>query len=148
MHELPAWKKSLKRKPIVSSKYYFFDTGVVSTLQGRSFKTGTPEFGEAFETYIFHELLCHRDYVSGDSLSYWRSTSGFEVDFIVGDHTAIETKAKKNVTADDLRGLRALSEEQKLGQMICVSLEPRVRLVDGIRILPWHVFLDELWGGT
>lgn len=147
IHELPAWKRSLKRKPIVSSKYYFFDIGVVATLQGRAFKIGTPEFGEAFETYIFQELRCHRDYLSGDSLSYWRSTSGFEVDFIVGDHTGIEAKAKKNVTADDLRGLRALSDEKKLRQMICVSLEPRVRQIDGIWILPWRVFLGELWEG-
>ncbi|MBU1700594.1 MAG: AAA family ATPase [Candidatus Eisenbacteria bacterium] len=147
VHELPAWKKSLKRKPIVSSKYYFFDVGVVASLQGRAFRIGTPEFGEAFETYIFHELRCQRDSVSGEILSYWRSTSGFEVDFIIGDHTAIEAKAKKNITSDDLRGLRALSEEKKLKQMICVSLEPRVRQVGGIRILPWQVFLDELWKG-
>ncbi|MBD3335067.1 MAG: DUF4143 domain-containing protein [Candidatus Eisenbacteria bacterium] len=147
LHELPAWKKSLKRKPIVSSKYYFFDVGVAAALQGRPFKTDTPEFGEAFETYIFHELRCHRDYASGDSLSYWRSRSGHEVDFIVGDHTAVEVKAKRNVAADDLRGLRALAEEKKLRQLICVSLEPRVRRVDGVRILPWRVFLDELWKG-
>jgi len=41
-----------------------------------------------------HELTCYRDYVSDEPLSYWRSTSGFEVDFIIGDHTAIEVKAK------------------------------------------------------
>ncbi|HLF15174.1 MAG TPA: AAA family ATPase, partial [Bacteroidota bacterium] len=34
IHELQAWKKSKKRKPLVSSKYYFFDVGVVSSLQG------------------------------------------------------------------------------------------------------------------
>jgi hypothetical protein len=36
----------------------------------------------------------YRDYASGEPLSYWRSTSGFEVDFIIGDHTAVEVKAK------------------------------------------------------
>ena len=38
------------RKPLVSSKYCFFDVGVVSTLQGREFRPGIPEFGEALET--------------------------------------------------------------------------------------------------
>jgi len=37
-----------------------------------------------------HELSSHADYVSGEALGYWRSKSGFEVDFILGDHTAVE----------------------------------------------------------
>ena len=60
-----------------------------------------------------HELICYRDYVSEEPLSYWRSTSGFEVDFIIGDHTAIEVKAKQNLSPVDLEGsLNALSEEK------------------------------------
>ncbi len=61
LHELPAWRKSKKRKPLASSKFYFFDVGVVSALQGREFQPGTPEFGEAFETYMMHELFSYRD---------------------------------------------------------------------------------------
>jgi predicted AAA+ superfamily ATPase len=49
-HERPGWRKSKKREPLASSKYYFFDVGVVSAVQGREFRPGTPEFGEAFET--------------------------------------------------------------------------------------------------
>src|SRR5439155_1390780 len=76
LHELPAWRKSRKRKPLGASKYYFFDVGVVAALQGREFRPGTPEFGEAFETTLFHDLIGYRDYVSRDPLCYWRSTSG------------------------------------------------------------------------
>ncbi len=87
LHEVPAWQWSKKRKPLVSSKYYFFDVGVVSALQGRLVKLGTPEFGAAFETWLLHELIAYRDYVSGEAVNYWRSTSGFEVDFIInGKH--------------------------------------------------------------
>ena len=49
LHELPAWKKSVKRKPLSSSKYYFFDVGVAAALQGRFFRSDTPEFGQALE---------------------------------------------------------------------------------------------------
>ncbi len=146
-HELPAWRKSKKRKPLVSSKYYFFDVGVVGALQGRQFRHGTPEFGEAFETYLMHELLCYRDYVSGEPLSYWRSASGFEVDFIIGDHTAVEAKAKENVSPYDVKSLRALAEEKKLKRYLCVSVEPRARKFDGIIVLPFREFLDALWNG-
>ena len=147
LHELPAWRKSKKRKPITSSKYYFFDVGVVAALQGRVYRPGTPEYGEAFETYLFHELISYRDYVGGEPLSYWRSTSGFEVDFIIGDHTAVEIKAKANISSRDIKSLQALSEEQRLKRYFCVSLEPRRRRVDSVVIVPYREFLDMLWGG-
>ena len=147
LRELPPWRKTVKRKPLASSKYYFFDVGVVSALQGRPFLPGTPEFGEAFETFIMHELSSWSDYASGELLSFWRSKSGFEVDFIIGDHTAIEVKAKENVSSQDIKSLRALREENKLKHFLCVCMEKRSRDVDGIKILPYTEFLTSLWEG-
>jgi predicted AAA+ superfamily ATPase len=147
LHELAAWRKTKTRKPLASSKFYFFDVGVVGALQGRSFRPDTPEFGQAFETFLVHELASYRDYVSGETLAYWRSTSGFEVDFIVGDHTAVEAKAKATVSPGDLRSLRALAEEKKLRRYLCVCLESRPRKIDGIMVLPYTAFLDALWSG-
>ena len=131
-----------------SSKYYFFDVGVVAELQGREFRRGTAEFGQAFETYVLHELVSHRDYTSGEPLSYWRSRSGFEVDFLVGDHTAIEVRAKENVSAQDLKSLRALAEENVCKRYVCVCLEPRVRRLGPVTLLPVGEFLRALWGGA
>ena len=145
LYELPSWRKSKKRKPLTSSKYYFFDVGVVARLQGRQFRPGTPEFGEAFETYLMHELVSYSDYISGEPLSYWRSTSGFEVDFIIGDHTAVEVKAKKNISANDLKSLRAFAEEKGLKRYLCVSLEPRKRNLEIVTVLPYRDFLEALW---
>lgn len=85
--------------------------------------------------------------MSGDAVTHWRSTSGFEVDFILGDHTAIEVKAKDPVSAQDLRSLRAIAEEKKLKRFVCVSLEARRRHVDGVTVLPVKQFLDALWDG-
>jgi predicted AAA+ superfamily ATPase len=147
IHELPAWRQSSKRKPLVSSKYYFFDVGVVAALQGREFRAGTPEFGEAFETFLMHELVCYSDYVTNQPVNFWRSASGYEVDFILGEYTAIEAKAKRNVSESDLRSLRALAEEKKLKKYICVSLETRARTVRGVTILPAVEFLQALWSG-
>ncbi|MFZ1200099.1 MAG: hypothetical protein WAO07_08025, partial [Desulfobacterales bacterium] len=92
-----------------------------------------------------HELKCFSDYISGETLGFWRSASGFEVDFILGDHTALEIKAKKNVTTTDIKPLRMLAEEKKLNHYICVSMEPRKRKVGDIDILPYKEFLDLLW---
>jgi predicted AAA+ superfamily ATPase len=147
LHEVEAWGRSKKRKPLVSSKYYFFDVGVASILQGRLVRPGTPEFGTAFETWLLHEIVAYRDYLSGEPVNHWRSTSGFEVDFILGDHTAIEVKAKDTVSSQDLKSLRALAEEKKLKRYLCVSLERRRRRVDGVEVLPYGEFLEALWDG-
>ncbi len=147
LHELPAWRKTSKRKPLASSKYYFFDVGVVGCLQGRTFRPRTPEFGEAFETFLMHELVSYRDYVSGEPLSFWRSTSGFEADFILGDHTAVEVKAKETVSPQDIKSLRVLAEEKRLKRYLCVSLEPRTRKIGDVTVLPYRTFLKALWSG-
>ena len=147
LFEVPAWRRSVKRKPLVSSKFYFFDIGVANVLAGRRPDPGTPEFGTAFEAWLLHEMRTYCDYRAPQDLSFWRTASGYEVDFILGDHTAIEVKGKSNVPARDLKALRALAEEAKLRRTLCVSLEPRPRVVDGVEILPYATFIEALWAG-
>jgi len=96
------------------------------------------------------EIRAHRAY-SGlyYPFSYWRTASQFEVDFILGEpDTAIEVKS--TTAADDrhLKGLRAFKEEYGSGNFILVSFDPAPRrTADGINILPWRVFLEQLWNG-
>ncbi|MBF0484000.1 MAG: ATP-binding protein [Candidatus Omnitrophica bacterium] len=146
MRELPSFRKGNKRKPICSSKYYFFDVGVIRQLQGRSnFSHGTPEFGEIFETFIINELFACSEYKKNLSLEFWRSTSGFEVDLIINEETAVEIKGKTNISASDLKSLKALAEEYKLRRLVCVSLEKRPRKIGNIEILPYKDFLMDCW---
>jgi predicted AAA+ superfamily ATPase len=147
IRELPAWRGSRKRKPLVSSKYYFFDVGVVSSLQGRQVRMRTPEFGAAFESYVMHELRSYVDYRTGEPVAFWRSASGFEVDFILGDHTAIDVKASETVSSSDLKALLALAEEQRFARLLCVTLEARRRQVGAVTLVPYREFLTELWTG-
>jgi predicted AAA+ superfamily ATPase len=70
------------------------------------------------------------------------------VDFTIGDHTAVEVKAKTLVTERDLSGIRALKEEKIFRNFYVVSLEPRIRITDDqIQILPMEDFLKKLWSG-
>lgn len=148
-HELPAYRETKKRKPINTSKYYLFDIGLARSLQGRKgLAAGTPEYGNAFESYIFQELKAFCSYRQIEHLHYWRSKSQFEVDFILDKRIAIEVKAKTNITPRDLKGLKALQEEETLEQFILISMEKRERNVQGIMILPWQDFLDRLWNET
>lgn len=145
-HEVPAWQKTRTRKAVSTSKFYLFDIGVTRSLQHRkNLQPRSPEYGDAFESYMFHELKAFADYNKCGDVCYWRSLSNFEVDFILGDSVAIEVKAKVNVSRSDLKGLVALKEEKLLKHYLLVSLEPRPRSVEGIDILPWRMFLEQLW---
>lgn len=148
-YELQPYTASMKRKAIESPKYYFFDTGVVRAL--RRLPPVAPEsadFGEFFEHYIFMELRAWVDYrMPSARLAYWRSRSGFEVDFVVDETFAVEVKSAVNAQEKHLSGLRALREEGKFSRFILVCREDRPRRVDGIDILPWREFLSRLWAG-
>ncbi len=145
-HEVPAFTRGRKRKAISTSKYYLFDVGLARHLQGRrGLAPGTPEYGNAFESFIFQEIKAFCDYHRLDTPRYWRSKSQFEVDFVF-ENLAVEVKAARHVSARDLRGLRALREEGLFTHYLLVSMEPQPRLVEDVRILPWTEFLDRLWG--
>lgn len=145
--ELAPFTATVKRKAIASPKLYFFDMGVVRSLRRLPAITReSADFGEFFEHFVFLELRAWIDYRRPrTALHYWRSTSGFEVDFLLDGTTAVEVKAAGQVHERDLRGLKALREERRLKRPIVVCCESRPRLVEGIEILPWRDFLELLW---
>ena len=57
----------------------------------------------------------------------------------------MEVKTKANITVQDYKGLRSLKEEALLENYILVSLEDTARKVEDILILPWEMFLNNLW---
>jgi len=61
---------------------------------------------------------------------------------------AIECKSTREIRTLDLKGLRALSEENVLRRKIIVSRTEKPRTTDdGIEILPWRSFCRDLWDG-
>lgn len=144
--EVIAYKQTVKRKPITTSKFYFFDIGVARFLQKRrGLQPKSPEYGEALEHYIFHELSAYCSYHQKQPVSYWRSTSQFEVDFVFDNKIAIEVKSKEVISARDLKGLKVLREEGLIEKFILVSTVTSDYEEDGIMILNWKSFLERLW---
>ena len=96
------------------------------------------------------ELRAHAAYTDGDyAIRFWRTKAGREVDFVLGDgEVAIDVKGSNQVDRKDLRGLKAFADDHKPRHSILVCTEPDERLTDnGIRILPWSLFLERLWSG-
>jgi predicted AAA+ superfamily ATPase len=147
---VPSYQKKPKRRVITAPKFYFFDVGIVNYLLKRGkIEIGSEVFGNAFEHFIYHEIYAHSQYSGLEyPISYWRTASQIEVDFILGDNeVAVEVKSTTNVSSRHLSGLKSFAEEYKTKQLILVCNESMPRLVDGILVLPWNVFLQKLWGG-
>jgi len=135
------------RKVISKAKFYFFDTGVVHQLQKiTSLPALSPGYGDAFESFIFHELRSYLDYNNRrESLHFWRTSTGVEVNFILDGKIGIEVKASRSVDAKDMKGLKVLADEGKMDRLIVVSRDPERRQVDNIEIWPYRSFLADLW---
>jgi uncharacterized protein len=147
---VPPWKKSQNRRMITTEKFYLFDVGVANYLARRRPQIGSAEFGKAFEHYMLMELKAYQAYRNPDwPLTFWRTSTGREVDFIFGDkELAIEIKGSSRVHEGDLGGLQALLEDgpvKKCG-IVCLERQPRW-LSQGIEVIPWPVFIERLWAG-
>lgn len=147
---VPAYQKKPKRRVVAAPKFYFFDVGVVNQLLKRKkVEKGSEVFGNTFEQFIYQEIYAHSSYSGLDyPLSYWRTTSQIEIDFVLGNNqVAIEIKSSDNINERHLKGLKSFNEEYKVKHSILVCNEPLARKHQDIWILPWKVFLDKLWAG-
>jgi predicted AAA+ superfamily ATPase len=150
-HQLPAYQKTVKRKPVATAKFYFFDVGVANTLKRTTvIEEGSDAYGRALEHLIYLELRAYLDYRRLEHpLSYWRSRSQNEVDFVIGDDMAVEVKSKSRVSPRDYKSLNALAEEIPLKKRIVVCGERLLRRADdGTEIMPTAHFFEQLWSGA
>lgn len=149
---LEPFRKRRNRQIISETpKFYLFDVGIAGSLMSRTLATNRgSEFGKAFEHFLLMELLAYRSYTEKDfRLSFWRTKDGHEVDFVIGDgEIAIEVKGSSTVKSQDLKGLRIFMDEHSPKRSILVCQEKVSRKTnDGIEILPWQQFLDQMWAG-
>ena len=146
---LPAWIESKKRKAVKSGKFYFFDPGVTHALSGtQTLDRNSDLYGKSFEQFIGMEIRAYLGYKRiKSSLSYWRSTHGHEVDFLIGDKIAIEVKSSQRVTSADFKGLKVLSEEEIFSDFYLVSQDPVETKKNNIYTIHWKNFLEKLWQG-
>lgn len=147
--ELPAWRKSKTRKASANSKFYLFDAGVVNGILNR-FDYDPQRDGIPLEHLLINEVRAYLSYNQIDApLAYWRTTSGIEVDLLIGEEVAIEIKSSQRVISDDLKGLATISDELPHIRKLVVCNEPAVRKLDnGIEIVPIAEFLSRLWAGA
>jgi hypothetical protein len=81
-----------------------------------------------------------------ESLTYWRTYTGIEVDAVIGDaRVAIEIKSVEEVQPRHLKGLLVFAEEHPLCRQIIVSLDVFSRKIGAVECLYIKDFFQQLW---
>lgn len=98
------------------------------------------------------ELVAYRGINDLDfAITFWRTKTGLEVDFVLSHNIAIEVKIGVTVDQTELRGLKAFCEEHCPDKAYVVSLDKAKRNIKfgktEILILPYAEFLQMLWNG-
>jgi hypothetical protein len=83
-------------------------------------------------------------------ITYWRTSTGREVAFILGDKDlALEIKGSARIHEGDITALQTLLEDGPVKKccLVCLEKQPR-RLTKNIEAMPWPMFIERLWGGN
>lgn len=150
---LPAWRPRAKIKEVGHPKFYFFDPGLVRVLTGQlRDPIAAVERGVLLETYVLHELRAWMNVSDcGGQLSYWRTPSASEVDFVWtrGSRSCgIEVKAATRWRREDGSVLKQMVADGAIRRAFGVYLGQQ-RLKDGpLEILSLADFLAALAAGN
>lgn len=143
---LPVFSRRAKRKLVAHRKFYFFDVGIYRILRPRGILDSSSEIeGLALEGLVAQHL---RSWVSAQkephSLSYWRTQTKLEVDFVVygpKGFWAIEVKRSPNLGPNDVRAMLAFKEEYPEAQCFFVAPCKRRESYRGFPLVPVDEFL-------
>ena len=148
-YRIPVFARRAKRAVASHPKFYFFDAGIYSALRP-SGPLDRPEekSGAALEGLVAQHLRAWIDYRHpGSELSYWRTASGSEVDFIVyGKEVfwAVEVKNAATIHPQDLRSLKAFGDDYPQAERFIVNRGKEKLAREGISIEPCVEFLMRL----
>ena len=146
---LPVFTRRAKRHLVAHDKFFYFDAGVYRSIRPKG-PLDTPEEieGLALEGLIAQHLRAWVSYRNVPAeLSYWRTKSGSEVDFVVyGEDVfvAIEVKRSRNVHHTDLRALKAFKEDYPEAQVCLLYMGQEELKINDILCLPCNTFLKKL----
>ena len=149
---LPAWRPRARIKEVQHPKFFLFDPGVARGLAGRLREPPSDtERGPLLETLVLHELRAAIAYQNlGGNLSYWRTPSGTEVDFVWerGDkRIGIEVKASKRWRSEYGSALADLKKEGRITAAFGVYAGNERQRERELTVLPFAEFTRDLTAG-
>ena len=155
-YRVPVFTRRAKRETSAHPKFYLFDAGVYRSLRPQGPLDRSSELdGASLEGLVAEHLRAWASYspsreARAPQLSFWRTRSGVEVDFVVyapREFAAIEVKNAARVDSADLRGLRAFREDYPEARGVLLYRGRESLLIDGVLCLPVEDFLRQLRPG-
>lgn len=148
-YRLPIFDNRAQRDMSTHPKFYLFDAGVFTTLRPKGPLDRPEEIeGAALEGLVGQHLMAWKDYTEEKySLSFWRTRSGSEVDFVLYGEKGlwgIEVKNTARVNSADLRGLKAFKKEYPIAKTMLLHRGKEEWMEDGILCRPCENFLLSL----
>lgn len=149
-YQINIFSQRAKRELSSHPKFYFFDAGVYQALRPRSIKDSEAEVnGAGLEGLVAQHLVAWADYTSAKhEVSFWRTRSGTEVDFVVFGPLgfwAIEVKNAEKIRLEDLKGLSAFHDDYPEAQAIFLYRGKDRLLKNNILCLPCDEFLKGVY---
>ncbi len=138
---LPVFARKAKRKLTSQKKFYFFDAGVFRAIRPVGPLDSDAEMeGPALETLVLQELRAVNDYYDyGYQISFWRTRSSLEVDFVLYGPRgllAIEIKRSTQIQPKDTRALREFKKDYPPAKCFVFYGGPSSLYMDDVTVLP------------
>ena len=149
---LPAYHRSIRKQQRANPKFYYFDIGVKRSLERTlelPLRSGTYEFGKAFEHFVITQILHLSRYRFPDwRMFYLQTGAGVEIDLVIerpGMPVAlIEIKSSERIDERDTRGLAAFTGDFARPLALCISRDPARMQIGGVLCLHWRAALQDL----
>lgn len=141
---IQAFSGSPRKNLLSTPRFLFIDIGIRHAAAGISpgYSAVASDPGRVFEQWVGAEFYKRLAYLRKGSLSYFRTKSGAEVDYIVeidGNLIPIEVKWTERPSSSDARHLITFMQEQHRAQqgfIICRCIRP-MQITENIRAIPW-----------
>lgn len=146
---VPVFAKRAKRAVAAHAKFYLFDAGVFRSLRPHGPLDRPEEIeGAALEGLVAQHLRAWIAYSRAQAeLSYWRTRSGVEIDFVVYGRAgfwAIEVKNAANVRSANLRPLKEFAADYPECMPILLYRGKERLRTEGVWCVPVEEFLARL----
>ncbi len=143
---VPIFTRRAQRAVISHPKFYYFDVGVYRYLRPKGPLDQEAELeGAALEGLVAQHLRAWaQSQRETHQLSFWRTRTGLEVDFVIYGPLgfwAIEVKRKEELSPGDVRGLKAFREEYPEAKCCIVYGGSRRTFYRDILCIPLEEFL-------
>ncbi len=146
---LPVFSKRAKRILSVHPKFYLFDVGVFRSLRQAGPLDRPEEIqGQALEGLVAQHLRSWIAYrARRNSLFFWRTKAGNEVDFVIYGEDglwAIEVKNTKVIRGNKLNGLSAFKQDYPTANSAFLYRGSERLVVKNVLCIPCDEFLKDL----